>query len=672
MGFRGVDMPVVVELDPDTGRIVLRSPFYVGVNDQCKRINGYKFDDTTYPDEKVWTYPLRMQTCTALRAEFKDALQIGPHLWAWAKVEAGRDKERLALASKPDSDLSRVKESHPALWDAMSTRPYQRSGAEFVAYTGTAAILDEPGLGKTVEALAALIQAGVWEGRHLVIVSNKTAIESTWAREIMHWTPDAKVYPMPDGMRNREEMLWDFEDDVTGARFLICLPHMLQIKVEEFCKKCDRFKSNEYPIEHYSENHRTMQKDAKMDWPELFDLEWDSVIADECHDYLLKLGPPQTKHQPQWAHGMRRLKVREGGCKIPMTGTPFRGKEEKIFGILHWMDPIRFSSKWGFVGAYMEVTQGYGNSQIVGRLRPESAKAFYDVIDSLCLRRTRKEVRDDLPDILPQEHWVVMDGKHKKQYEEFEEEAVALLDDGVLEGLGTLSELTRLKQLAFGPHNIRTFKRKPRLSDFHGPDRDSLYENAIDSGMMIEDMEVIPLVKESPKVQLMLDMLRERGVEPGVTDDGMKFIIASQYTKVIDELEKIFAEMAIPTLKITGSVTGKARSAAVTSFNRPGGARILLMNTKAGGASLTLDAYCDEMFIMDETWVHDDIVQLMGRINNRGKRIAVRIFHFFRTEGTIDERVAIQNDEQNEMQSRILDGRRGRQFAISLLRRNAK
>jgi SNF2 family DNA or RNA helicase len=130
--------------------------------------------------------------------------------------------------------------------------------------------------------------------------------------------------------------------------------------------------------------------------------------------------------------------------------------------------------------------------------------------------------------------------------------------------------------------------------------------------------------------------------------------------------------MAIPTLKITGSVTGKARSAAVTSFNRPGGARILLMNTKAGGASLTLDAYCDEMFIMDETWVHDDIVQLMGRINNRGKRIAVRIFHFFRTEGTIDERVAIQNDEQNEMQSRILDGRRGRQFAISLLRRNAK
>lgn len=663
-------MPVKVELDPATNRIVLNSPYYAGVSDHCKSITGYKFD----PDNRTWTYPLRMSTCTALRGVFKDSLEIGPRLWEWAKVEAAKAKEHRDLASKADSELARVKESHPAFWTAMNARPYQRSGAAFVAYTGTAAEFDEPGLGKTAIALASLIEAGVWEGRHLVIVSNKTAIQSTWAREIARWTPDAKIYAMPDGMRKREDMLWAFEDDTTGARFLICLPHMLQIKVETHCKKCDKFESEGWEMVHYEEDHRTYQKDKKIDWPELFDIEWDSIIADECHDYLLKLRDGRAKNQPQWAHGMRRLKVREGGCKIPMTGTPFRGREDKIYGILYWMDPIRFPSYWGFVGAYMEITQGHGNSQVVGRLRPECAKAFYDVIDSLCLRRTRREVRDDIPDILPQEHWVQMSGKHQAQYRQFEDEAIAMLEDGVLEGLGTLSELTRLRQLAFGPCNIRSIKRPVRIKDFTvlEPDpikRKARYLKAKAEGVMVEDHEVFPLVKESPKVELMLNMLRERGAFE--RDEGRKFIIASQYTKVIDEIALIFAAMKVPVLTITGKVTGTARSAAVDAFNRPGGPKVLLMNTKAGGASLTLDEQCDEMFIMDETWVHDDTVQLIGRINNRGSRIVQRIFHFFRTEDTIDVRLAVQNDEQNSMQSQILDGRRGKEFALSLIKRNA-
>jgi hypothetical protein len=289
-------MPVHVELNPDTNRIELRTPYYAGVADQCKQIQGYKFEPEL--EGKPWTYPARMQTCHAIRKVFGDALEIGPVLYQWAGKNSKLYTMQRSLASKPDSALERVQDSHPSFWEAMSSRPYQRSGAQFLALTGHAADFSEPGLGKTATSLACLIQAGVWNGRHLVVVSNKTAIRSTWAEEIQKWTPDAKVYPMPEGYVARGKMLDKFWADEEGARFVVMLPHMLQIKQGHWCGKCEVWQeegqSNKLfdfeeeqpdgttkivkrrvviPPKHYEDNHKWVLSDMKCDWPELFDIE---------------------------------------------------------------------------------------------------------------------------------------------------------------------------------------------------------------------------------------------------------------------------------------------------------------------------------------------------------------------------------------------------------------
>lgn len=687
-------MPAHVELDPEFNRIFLHCEFYVGVAQDCKSIQGYKWHPEL--EGKPWSYPLRMQTCHALRATFGASMTIGPMLTAWAKKNSALYKKQISLAKKPDSDLLLVRNSHPEFWKAMSTRPYQRSGAEFLAMTGHAADFSEPGLGKTATALASLIQAGNWNGRHLVIVSNKTAIRSTWESEIRKWTPDAKVYPMPEGWQRREKMLDRFWEDDTGARFVVMLPHMLQIKQGHWCKKCALWQEDAQskkkfetevtqedgsvtiemlpvvvPTEHYGDNHKWELADMKVDWPELFDIQWDSIIADECHDYLLKVRDPRAANQPQWAVGMRRLRIKQGGTKLPITGTPLRGKEEKVFGILHWLDPARFPSFWGWVGIYFEIqeaewyvkgSQGdMSSKQVVGKLRPSMEKYFYDVLDSISLRRTKREVRKELPPIIPQEHWVHMEGDHLKQYQDFEKTGVAVLKSGVLEGMGRLSELTRLKQLAFGPWDITydDMSAVPDSIDEMGPTK----------------IKMFPLTGKSPKVALMMDMLSERRALDPVTEqpeDAPKFIIASQYTQIVDGIRELFTTMKVPTLSITGKVTGVMRDMAVKSFQSPGGPKILLLNTKAGGASLTLDAYCDEMFVLDETWVHDDQVQLMGRIDNRSGEIRPRIIHYIRTRDTIEEGIAEANDDQNVMQSKILDGRRGVEYALRLIRRKAE
>jgi len=335
------------------------------------------------------------------------------------------------------------------------------------------------------------------------------------------------------------------------------------------------------------------------------------------------------------AEGLTRL---QGKQRIAMTGTPFRGKEHNIFGILHWLDPVYFSGYWDkFIGRYfLQVDNGYG-IEIVGLL-PEREAAFGELLDSYTLRRTRAEVRADLPDNIDNVVWVPLEGEHRKQYTAFEEMGYVRLGTDVLQGLGVLSELTRLKQMAFGAFDIRVKTLTP---------------------------------KSSPKFDRILDMLQERGVTTkGPTFGDMKYIIASQFTENLVWMERELNSKRIATLRIDGSVTGGDRDAAVAAFSSEGGARVLLLNTGVA-QSIDLDAWCDEMFIVDETFVEDDQNQLRWRIDNRGQRVAVRVYHYLRTEGTIDERIAEDNLDQAAMQNELLDGRRGLEVAKRLLGRAA-
>ena len=74
------------------------------------------------------------------------------------------------------------------------------------------------------------------------------------------------------------------------------------------------------------------------------------------------------------------------------------------------------------------------------------------------------------------------------------------------------------------------------------------------------------------------------------------------------------------------------------------------------------------MVILDEKFVDDDQKQVMGRIDNRGERVAPKFFYFVRTVGTVEEGIAQLNMSQDEMQREILDGRRGVEFLVNVLK----
>jgi SNF2 family DNA or RNA helicase len=585
-------------------------------------------------------------------AQFGVRLKIGPRLLRWAIAEKNRFAASKEMAKASDAHLPIISKKFPIVDRAMSTRTYQRSGAAFMAGLRCAGNLDEVGLGKTLTALAAIVEAGKWRGSHLII-ANKSSADAVWREEIEHWFSDDAdnigVYTMPEGKDRRQAVMDAFFESDKPTAFLIINKEMVRILYDQWCPKCECWldqMDSEVSIKHFEDDHKKKRAIRKCDWPGLFSQEWDSVIIDEAHK-VVSTGLKSATRMSQMAAGVTSLQYAPNAVRFAVTGTPFRGKEINLWGLLNWINPKAFGSKWRFAETYFNI-QDNGYGKVIGSLRPEKIADLNELLDRVFLRRTRAEVRADIPSKARQNHWVRMIGEHKRQYTDFEEQGFARLDSGYVESLGVLSELTRLRQLAFG---------------------------CWDMGLKGKEQVLIP-TSRSPKLDLLVQMLEERGVTASKDDQfrlegGYKYVIASQFTQIVDLVERHLGSIGIPTLKITGAVTGKKRLEVIQSFQKdPDGPRVLVMNILAGGESITLDRYCDEMFILDETWVVDDQEQLEGRIDNRSQdRLKQRTFHYIRTRETVEEGIMHLNASQDEIQKMLLDRRRGVSVAKEMLRR---
>ena len=623
-----------------------QSSWRPSIVEECKSIVGWRWS----PAMKAWTYPLSMDTLRSMREAFGTELKPDTALIAWARVERRKETQAKSYATVHDASLAILPTIAPTLAEAMSARTYQRSAAKFSKTVGNYLLADEPGLGKTATALAGIIESGKWEGSHL-ITAPKTAIFSTWCRQIEQWT-GAVVYGMPEGAVNRAKTWAAFVVDPAPTKFLIVNPAMLRRLYGHYCRKCDvwaedvKAEKDAWSEQHFIERGHPVKGSRKLrkeDWPEIFAHQWTSVTVDESHEMFAAYVPSNVTQSTQ---GL--LDIRGDAKLTALTGTPLRGQEKNIWGVLDWLG-ANTGGHWGFVDRYMEQSKGMFGVTVHG-LDPAEAEAFHKLIDRYVLRRTRSEARPDLPLGQRVDVFVPLEGKHRQQYQEFEEEGETALLSGTLSGQGLLSELTRLKQLAYGLWEWRW--------DHQGGEK-----------------KILTPSDNSPVFEWLLEFLKARGITGKETTSWMpepgtayKYVVASQFTEILDGIERDLNKRGIQTLKITGAITGRRRTDAVAKFQSKDEAiRVMLIQTQTGGVSIDLDAWCDEMVILDETWIADDQVQLEGRINNRSGRVSPRMWHYVRVQETIQQKVAESNYAQHSLQHKLLDGRRGVKTALHLL-----
>lgn len=610
-----------------------------------------------------WTVPLEMTAMRKLREVFGESLELGDALKVWGTRLNKQGEQLRNLAGADTAQLKRLPEALPELYKAIHLGPKgrwmsEKEVAEALAGPASFQAADvafgvvqqhplngnEMGAGKTLETIATIFEAGTDDGPTL-IVAPKTALRTTWLKELEKWQPHP-IYVSTGSKARKLEVLQEFEDEIvfTGfSGFLVVNPD--QVRFREELNLCTFHK-----VEMLNARKSTVKAEAKQcpnceyklvsEFPMLHNTLWANIVIDEAHKNAVRNPASLT------AKGMFAIKLRDGGKRFALTGTPMGGKLVNLWGLLHYLNPEAFTSKWRWAEQWCGVTKSSYGSNIQRRLkfcsshswmadsgkeRPSDCTSckriedeFYDMLLPYMIRRTKAEI---MP-WLPAKQYIDVEcdfgtDKHRAQYKQFREEAEVIISQETITAAGILAQYTRLKQFATAYHELKDGKLVP----------------TIDSGK--------------------LESLEEKLDELGIFDEDsdQQVVIASQFSQVVDMVYNWLLSKGVPTAKITGS-TNKAgeRDRIQDEFQEGGKLKALVMTTTAGGVSITLDR-ASNVFILDETWDPDDQAQLEDRCH-RASRIHQVTVYYFRTRNTIEQYINDTTKSKAVNNMNVLDLRR--------------
>ena len=636
----------IVDL-PRSRRLVATIPYNDGKGPEfAKRIDGARWNPTL----KRWTYPLEINTARRIREVFGKSLQMSDAVMAWGR-EAKDTEAKLLAAHKIDMttavDLPRVKEIAPTMHAALMSRGYQTLVPYFASLAGNFLNADQPGLGKTIETFASLVERGI-EG-HILVIAPKTSLEATWAFEIDKWMgteADAVTYVCDGPAAKRNDIIEAALESEARYTFILVNPEMVRLKEVHTCPEVND-DGEPCADREFCRNPKSHKVTRVSNFPLLFDVEWDAIVGDEVHRVLMHANP-RARQKSQVGLGFQRLHSEN---KIALSGTPMRGKPRLLWPTFHWLRPDLYSGQWRWSKFYFQTEDdayAHSGEKVTDNLRPEREEQFNAELARMMVRRTKAELRAINPQWAPPdkryaEVWLPLDPKQAKVYKQMEKSAVANLEGGDLMANGILAEMTRLRQFANSAGRIDGSTFRPALP--------------------------------SNKIDWLLDtFLADRGIYGNATkmlrdleEGDSKVVIASQFTQFVNLISACLNEKGIDHLTLTGETNkGDFFARAQRQFQKDGGPRVCLLNTMAGGVSITLDR-ADDLVIMDETWVPDDQEQVEDRVHRTSRTDHQVTIYYVRSEDTIERELAGTNMIKDDRQKRSLDGRRGIEVARRMM-----
>lgn len=280
---------------------------------------------------------------------------------------------------------------------------HQTEGIHWCNQRKSFILADQPGLGKTLQALACAdfdFSRGYAEK---MLVCCPASLKHNWLREINSFTSfDAIVL---EGKRSeRDQILFDF----AGSGDIII------INYEQLSMHLDQFQG----------------------------LRLDIAVFDEAH--ALK----SFKSKRTAAAIDLRAKR-----KMFLTGTPMLATVTDLWPLFHMIWPRVYDNFYAFRNRFA-LMGGYQDKQVIG-VKPERESELAEILEECMLRRRKSEVLD-LPDKQYIQIWVPLHPEQQKMYDEaLEELQITLPDDPTpLELQNALTKFLRLKQLASTTLNL--------------------------------------------------------------------------------------------------------------------------------------------------------------------------------------------------------------------------
>jgi SNF2 family DNA or RNA helicase len=566
---------VSVELDDSGKNVIINAEWRF--KELCKSIPGSKWDAKS----QQWRVPTSWATCLALRSTFKDALHIGPRLTDWATNELNtritpantlRDLETLEDASNED------------------LFPHQKAGVAFLSTARRALLADEPGLGKTAQAIRALkkLQENGEEVFPALIVCPNT-LKKNWKREFAKWWPGVNVQVIKGSTTVRRKQFEEpadvfvinWESLRTHSRLAsygsVALAH---------CRACG------------GQDEKISENRCEVHPRELNKIDFKAVVADEIH----RSKEPKSKQtRALWAA------TGTADIRFALTGTPIANNVLDMWAILHWLSPEEWPSKTRWIDRMINtMLNAFGGMMVLG-VKPHMENEFYAAINPRMRRMLKAKVLPWLPEMMFERRDVEMTTKQKKAYDQMRDLMIAELEGGdALTAPSPLTQTIRLLQFA-----------------------SSYAEMSVDE--TTGETKAV-LASPSCKVDALMD-----DIENG--DFGNDSVAVCAVSRQLIEL--LSAELTKAKIEhglITGAQTEDERQQAIDDF-QSGRIKWILFTAQAGGVGVTLTA-ARRLVMLQRPWSLVDHKQALDRVHRIGSEIHDSIIiSDYVTEGTIEERV---------------------------------
>ena len=568
-------MPVNVELDESGNNVIIHTEWRF--KELCKSIPGSKWD----PKEQQWRVPTSWATCLALRSTFREDLVIGPRLTEWAGQE-------VATRINPANELRELEVIEDGFNEDLF--PHQRAGVKFLAIARRALLADEPGLGKTAQAIRALkeLQDRGEDVFPALIVCPNT-LKKNWKREFERWWPGVDVEVIKGSATQRRKIFEESADvyviNWESLRSHSRLSGYGSIALAK-CTECG------------GHDDRVSENRCEVHLRELNNIDFKAVVADEIH----RSKEPKSKQT-------RALWAATGNADIrfALTGTPIANNVLDMWSILHWLSPDEWPSKTRWIDRMINtMMNAFGGMMVLG-VKPHMEQEFYAAINPRMRRMLKQKVLPWLPDMLFERKDVEMSTKQKKAYDQMRDLMIAELEDGEsVTAPSPLTQTIRLLQFA-----------------------SSFAEMSVDE---TTGESKVTLIGPSCKVDAVMDDIKNGDFG----DDSVAVCAVSR--QLIDLLSAEMTKEKIPHGLITGAQSEDERQQAVDDF-QSGKIKWILFTAQAGGVGITLTA-ARRLIMLQRPWSLVDHKQALDRVHRIGSEIhdSIMITDYV-TEGTIEERV---------------------------------
>jgi len=302
--------------------------------------------------------------------------------------------------------------------------------------------------------------------------------------------------------------------------------------------------------------------------------------------------------------------------RIALSGTPVMNNTFDLYAQISFLLPGMFGNREFFKREYADPIDREQDADKVAALRKLTAPFI--------LRRTKEQVATDLPEKVESVLWCEMRADQKAAYETIKENIrssvfIEIKEKGLGSGkLSVINGLLKLRQVCNSCELVK--------------DEDLFTYDSIKTELLLEELQNI-----IPK---------------------HKALVFSQFTGMLDLLEKDFAKHKIPYCRLDGSTPVQERQELVNRFQEPDSVeKVFLISLKAGNSGLNLTA-ADYVFLFDPWWNTAVQQQAIDRTHRIGQTQTVFAYQMI-CKDTVEEKIMQLQQRKKKLATELIGEEEG-------------